>query len=349
MKKPQHKPFFSIVIPTYNRARDVRRAIVAILQQNFRDFEVVVSDNYSSDNTKDIVKSYKDKRIIYRCNDTNIGWIPNMTQALRVVRGAYILLHGDDDMMIHKDFLARLHIVLQKHTYGFIRVNYLSYSEENHIIFDFHNRQFVGKELPFHSSSDQIVNFFESVDPFFMTGIVIQKNIVKETALLESEFAPWFPAAYRAMEKYGGLLWPEYEFIATWSKNAAYPRYFLENDKFQFERYFEEVKKVVSKYFFTKFLNKRLRILISEFPAGKFFTSNANFFRYALHLLDVDPSFRFSIRYWFWFVFSILTPRSVLFFLRKRMVESRKDETIPNLNAYYRKIAVFGNLTSKSV
>ncbi|HEX8639024.1 MAG TPA: glycosyltransferase family 2 protein, partial [Pyrinomonadaceae bacterium] len=59
------KPFFSVVIPTRNRAQLLKHAIQSVLDQTFTDFEVIVSNNFSVDNTKEVVNSYADERVRY--------------------------------------------------------------------------------------------------------------------------------------------------------------------------------------------------------------------------------------------------------------------------------------------
>jgi len=344
VKKPLSKPFFSIVIPTYNRARDLKRTITAILQQNFHDFEVIVSDNNSKDETKRVMSEFTDLRIRYFRNKRNLGWIPNLQRAINHSIGTYVLLHGDDDFMLNSDFLKRLHKKLQLEPAGFVRVNYLSYSDDQNILFDFHNRLFVTKIISKILTADQIFEIVDAVDPFFITGIVIRGDILRSIPLMQSEYAPWLPSLYQAIKNANGFVWSDYEFVATWSKNYEYPRYYLANGKYQFEQYFEEIKKHVSETYYRGFLDKRLRILIREFPAAKYFTSNSNFYHYAIHLLDLDPAFRYSFVYWFWFIFSILTPRRILHILREKMVEVRKDDTIPNLSKIYRRIDLLNTL-----
>ena len=53
------KPLFSIIIPTYNRSSDLVRCLNSLVSQNFKDFEVIVCDNASTDNTKEVVKKYE--------------------------------------------------------------------------------------------------------------------------------------------------------------------------------------------------------------------------------------------------------------------------------------------------
>jgi len=59
------KPLISVVMPTYNHARYLGRAIESVIEQNFTNWEIIVVDNYSSDNTQEVVKSFTDPRIIY--------------------------------------------------------------------------------------------------------------------------------------------------------------------------------------------------------------------------------------------------------------------------------------------
>ena len=62
---PQNSPAFSIVIPTYNRAHLIGKTIESMLRQEFQDFEILVVDDGSKDNTGDVVKTFTDSRIQY--------------------------------------------------------------------------------------------------------------------------------------------------------------------------------------------------------------------------------------------------------------------------------------------
>lgn len=92
-------PFFSIVIPTYNRADLLPRCLDSVLRQDFSDFEVLVVDNYSTDNTLDVLEHYKakDSRITYK-QEHNYGVIAHSRNVgISMAKGKYICFLDSDD------------------------------------------------------------------------------------------------------------------------------------------------------------------------------------------------------------------------------------------------------------
>ena len=95
----------SIGIPTYNRANgNLKKVIMRALDQTYKNVEVIVSDNCSSDNTSEVVTSIKDPRLKYIRHEENIGPLNNFNHCLKVANGEYFQLFHDDDM-IDKDFV----------------------------------------------------------------------------------------------------------------------------------------------------------------------------------------------------------------------------------------------------
>ncbi|MEX2493376.1 MAG: glycosyltransferase family 2 protein [Nitrospirales bacterium] len=95
----------TIGIPTYNRADGyLRQALESALRQTYRNIEIRVSDNCSSDHTEAVVKSYDDPRIVYVKHPQNIGAIRNYNFCLEQAKGEYFLLLHDDDL-IDEDFI----------------------------------------------------------------------------------------------------------------------------------------------------------------------------------------------------------------------------------------------------
>lgn len=90
------EPVFSVIIPTYNRAGIIRRAIESILCQTFRQFELIIVDDGSTDNTKEHIASYQDDRIIYVYKE-NGGQNSALNKGLEIASGKYIAFCDSDD------------------------------------------------------------------------------------------------------------------------------------------------------------------------------------------------------------------------------------------------------------
>jgi glycosyltransferase involved in cell wall biosynthesis len=99
-------PRFSIIIPTRDRARTLRHCLRTVTTQTYADLEIIVSDNCSQDNTREIVESCGDPRIVYLNTGKRVGMSSNWEFALAAARGQWIGFLGDDDGMLPGCFEA---------------------------------------------------------------------------------------------------------------------------------------------------------------------------------------------------------------------------------------------------
>jgi glycosyltransferase involved in cell wall biosynthesis len=99
----------SIILPTYNGAKYIKRAIESVISQSFSNWELLIIDDGSSDNTENIIKEYvkKDSRIIYFKNEVNLGIQKTLNMGLKEATGEYIARIDDDDEWIDKDKLQK--------------------------------------------------------------------------------------------------------------------------------------------------------------------------------------------------------------------------------------------------
>jgi glycosyltransferase involved in cell wall biosynthesis len=96
----QQLPLVSVCIPTYNYARFLADAVNSVLAQTVRDFEIVVVDNCSTDNTSDVLRPYIDAGLIrYVCNETNLGMVGNWNKCIELAKGRYINILCADDLL----------------------------------------------------------------------------------------------------------------------------------------------------------------------------------------------------------------------------------------------------------
>ncbi len=89
-------PLFSVIIPTYNREQFLEIALESVLDQTYQDFELIIVNDGSIDNTSDLIQSYDDKRIKYLYQPNN-GVASARNLGLNFSKGEYIAFLDSDD------------------------------------------------------------------------------------------------------------------------------------------------------------------------------------------------------------------------------------------------------------
>ena len=90
----------SIISPVYNSERFIRQTIDSVLQQSYKDFEMIIIDDHSQDNSVNIVKSYSDSRIQLICLNENKGAGIARNKGIEVAKGRYIAFLDSDDLWL---------------------------------------------------------------------------------------------------------------------------------------------------------------------------------------------------------------------------------------------------------
>lgn len=90
-------PTISVIIPTYNRANLLPRVIKSVLSQTFKNIELIIVNDASTDTTDEVIKSFDDKRIVYIKHKENKGPFGAMNTGFDAVRGKYVISLMDDD------------------------------------------------------------------------------------------------------------------------------------------------------------------------------------------------------------------------------------------------------------
>lgn len=105
-------PNVSICIPTYNRAHILPYAVASVLNQTYGDFELIICDDASTDNTAEVVAQWHDPRICYIRHPQNIKRSRNMRSGYEAAQGKYFIKFDDDDALI-STFLERTVTVME--------------------------------------------------------------------------------------------------------------------------------------------------------------------------------------------------------------------------------------------
>ena len=137
-------PFFSIITPTFNRGYILPRAIKSVLNQTFKDWELIIVDDGSTDNTSEIVKEFlRDKRIKYIKLERNQGVGKARNKGIELSTGKFIIPLDSDNVLL-ENALEEIYKEILKYS---ATENKKSSQEENISLFFFQIRSVSGRKL----------------------------------------------------------------------------------------------------------------------------------------------------------------------------------------------------------
>lgn len=121
----------SIIMPSYNTAKYISETINSVLAQTYCNWELIIVDDCSTDNTDEIVAPFlADKRIKYIKNDKNSGAAVSRNRALREAEGRWIAFLDSDDLWLPEKLEKQI-AFMEKNGYGFSYTNYLEIDEKS--------------------------------------------------------------------------------------------------------------------------------------------------------------------------------------------------------------------------
>ena len=196
---------FSVLLPTRNRLDLLKGAIDTVREQDYGDWEIVVSDNASSEDIGGYVGSLRDKRIRYVRSESFIPVTDNWNLALKHATGDYVLMLGDDDGLLrgyfrHFDELLRawnlpemvFHDAFQFAHPGAIPGRETGFIQLAHVSF------FAGRQQPFllaHEEVSKVVRdsmVFRVTYPYNMQYSLVSKRLIE----LLSKDGPFYDSPY---------------------------------------------------------------------------------------------------------------------------------------------------------
>ena len=116
----------SIIMPLYNCEKYVKDAISSVISQTFTNWELIIVDDYSSDNSINIVNSIKDKRIKLLQNKKNIGAALSRNKALKTANGRWIAFLDSDDVWDETKLEKQIKFMIENN-YSFSYTNYIKH------------------------------------------------------------------------------------------------------------------------------------------------------------------------------------------------------------------------------
>lgn len=149
----------SVIMPSYNTAEYISESIASVQEQTYTDWELIIVDDCSTDNTDEIVKPFLyDKRIKYIKNETNSGAAISRNRALREAKGKWIAFLDSDDLW-HPEKLEKQIRFMEKNGYKFTYTDY--------------RIQLNGEWLPYVYTGPNVVNRRKMRDYCYFSTITV--------------------------------------------------------------------------------------------------------------------------------------------------------------------------------
>lgn len=144
-------PLFSVIILTFNRSNFLKAAIESVLNQSYGNFELIIIDDNSTDNTKEVIDSFQDGRIRYFINNRSKGQAGARNSGIAKASGQWVAFLDDDDIWLSGKLEKQQHQISEiDYSIGFLYTGYASYDfDKSEIISVFtpEKRGWIQKEI----------------------------------------------------------------------------------------------------------------------------------------------------------------------------------------------------------
>ena len=117
--------FFSVIIPTYNQANLLKNAISSVINQSFSNFEVIIIDNHSNDNTHEVIKSFKVNNLVYKKIQNNGVIGKSRNEGIKLAKGEWLAFLDSDDTWYSQRLEIIANFIKDNNTYEVISTDEL--------------------------------------------------------------------------------------------------------------------------------------------------------------------------------------------------------------------------------
>lgn len=242
-------PMITIGIPVYNCQAYLKDAIVSVLKQSFTDFELIITDDGSSDKSLEIMKSFNDNRIVVVADGGNIGLPGRLNQQIQMAKGKYFFRMDADDIMFPKRIEEQLAFLEANKHFDVVGAKSIIINEHNKVIYQSkkgghapQNRQDVIKGNVFiHPTVAGKTEWFK-------------KHPYDEAKSRSQDFFLWLETAEHS---HFALIDKPLLFYRITKENIL--RKFVKNNKLMRHFFWQEYKKRTSLYSFNNWISQVIR------------------------------------------------------------------------------------------
>jgi len=164
------KPKVTVILPVFNGEQYLKESILSILKQSYFEFDFLIINDCSTDQSEKIIKSFSDKRIKYLCNDHNLGLAATLNKAIALSKGDFIVRQDQDDISLPERLSYQIEYL--KHNKNVALVGSWAQILRN----DFNT----GKFLKHPADNHQLKFALLFNNPFVHSSVVIRRKVITE-------------------------------------------------------------------------------------------------------------------------------------------------------------------------
>ena len=176
----------TVIITTYNRKTMLQKAIESVVNQTYRNLEIIIADNHSEDGTKEMCEEFakKDSRIVYLRHEKNLGMTGNINAAHKISKGVYMNVLCDDDWL-DLDFIEKCYKeITKKPYYSFVTPTVRLFDEKYNFI-----KESPVVNLDVKSIYKRVCTYIYADSKNYLITNGLLKNSVTKDLLKEDDYA----------------------------------------------------------------------------------------------------------------------------------------------------------------
>lgn len=168
----------SVIIPTYNRGNLIEETINSVLNQTYQNYEILVIDDGSTDNTKKVVQSINDRRIKYIFQEHTGHPAPTRNTGIKIAKGEYIAFLDSDDLWFPQKLEIQINFLKQNKNISMVSTNGIIILKE-------------GIRNFFPINENLIISFKEQIKTNLViaSSVLIKKNVINNVGLMDENIA----------------------------------------------------------------------------------------------------------------------------------------------------------------
>jgi glycosyltransferase involved in cell wall biosynthesis len=200
-------PKVSVIMPTYNQAHFIAEAIQSVLDQTFQDFEIVVVDDGSTDNTKEVVDSFRDPRIRY-IHQENRGVAAASNTGLKASIGEYLAGLASDDLWLPRNLELKVKLLDSRPDIGLVCSDIYSFDSDTGATLGrkWQNRSDCYLRELQDGTRQPLGEFLSREPPFSWTTVMVRCHVFDDVGYFdESLWAEDYDMFVRVLQRFSSI------------------------------------------------------------------------------------------------------------------------------------------------